>query len=151
MLLQQNFSSCFRAHSEPRMPQSSEVTEHPSKAALMLAGYGAHHSTAVCLTDGCVLIPVMSALLEMNAIESVTMTKCTCVYPSVAKAESSIFCSLIFNTFKKMRLQQKNEGAAAFPGLEPSCFLPLWGPCWIQGGNTFSEDFAVQRPCSSEA
>lgn len=107
LLLQQNFSSCFRAHSEPRMPQSSEVTEHPSKAALMLAGCRAHHSTAICLTDGCVLIPVMSALLEMNAIESVTMTKCTCVYPSVAKAESSIFCSLIFNTFKKNEASAK--------------------------------------------
>jgi hypothetical protein len=90
-----------------------------------------------------VLILMMSALLEMNTIESVTMTKCTCVYPSVAKAESSIFCSLIFNTLKK-----KNEGAVAFPSLKPSCFLPLWGSCWIQGNSVLSADFAIQSLCS---
>lgn len=153
-LQQQAFFFYFRDHSAPHTPQSSKATKYPSQATLRSAGYSGHHSTAIYLTDGCCpLIPMMSALLEMNTIESVTMTKCTCVYPSVAKAESSIFCSLIFNTFfwKKMRHQQKNEGAVAFPGLKPSCFFSLWGPWWIQGNNALSEDFAIQRPSSYEA
>lgn len=105
-LQQQAFFFYFRDHSAPHTPQSSKATKYPSQATLRSAGYSGHHSTAIYLTDGCCpLIPMMSALLEMNTIESVTMTKCTCVYPSVAKAGSSIFCSLIFNTFfwKKKR------------------------------------------------
>lgn len=74
-----------------------------------------------------VLIPMMSTLLEMNAIESVTMTKCTCVYPSVAKAESSIFCSLIFNTFKKNEASAKEWGGRCFPRLGAFLLPPSLG------------------------